>query len=151
MNTTYADSRGHEMCCTFSISIMSWLKPSLQFSFLEAKASKGIQPGLYWKITWPPFIHTSALKIVPLVVRVYTVDFVKCFDIAVFCFICNQSGQFILNQRKITIFYLFKFILQSFKLSLLTGLSELWLIFALVALEGSTLWQNFHGYGKEST
>ena len=37
--------------------------------------------------------YTSALKIVPLVVRVYIVGFVKCFGIAVFCFILNQSGQ----------------------------------------------------------
>ena len=57
----------------------------VSLSFLEAKAPKGTQPGLYWKITWPPFIHTFALKIVTLDVRVYTVEFVKCFDIAVFC------------------------------------------------------------------
>ena len=49
-------------------------------SFLEAKASKGMHQ-VCIKITWPPFIYTSALKIPPMVVRVYT----KCFDIAVFC------------------------------------------------------------------
>ena len=32
------------------------------------------------------------MKILPLVARVYTVGFLKCFDIAVFCFILNQSG-----------------------------------------------------------
>ena len=37
------------------------------------------------KITSPPLIHTSALKIVPLHVRVYTVGSVERFDIAVFC------------------------------------------------------------------
>ena len=40
---------------------------------------------MYWKITWLSFIHTSAMKIVPLVVWVYTISFVKCFDIEVFC------------------------------------------------------------------
>ena len=83
-------------------------------------------PGLYWKITWPPLIHTFALKIVPLVVRVYSAGFVKCFDIAVFCFILNQSGQLWIKE-KTTIFCWFECILQSFKLSLLTGLSKLWL------------------------
>ena len=46
-----------------------------------------------------------ALKIVSLVVRVYTVGFVKCFDIAVFCFIFKSVWS-IVNQRKITIFLL---------------------------------------------
>ena len=41
--------------------------------------------GLYWKITWPPLIYTSALKIVPLVARVYSAGFIKCLDIAVSC------------------------------------------------------------------
>ena len=43
------------------------------------------------KITWPPLIHTSALKIVPLVVLVCTVGFVKCIDITVFCFILPET------------------------------------------------------------
>ena len=39
---------------------------------------------MYWKITWLPLIYTSALKIVPLVVRIYSTGFIKCFDIVVF-------------------------------------------------------------------
>ena len=38
-----------------------------------------------------PYIRDE--NIVPLVVRVYTVCFVKWVDIALFCFILNQSGQ----------------------------------------------------------
>ena len=53
---------------------------------------------MYWKITWPPLIHTSALKVVPLVVRVCTVGFVKCFDISVFFYF--ESGGSIVCQRK---------------------------------------------------
>ena len=67
---------------------------SRETPFLEVKASNGIhQVNLYWKFTWPPFIHTSALKKVTLAVQVHTVGFVKCFDIAVFQLILNQSGQ----------------------------------------------------------
>ena len=77
------------------------------------------------KITWPSFIHTSALKKLPLVVWVYTVGFVKCFDI-LFYF---ESVRSIVNYRKKIVFTVYcKFILQSFKLSLLTDLSELWLV-----------------------
>ena len=63
-------------------------------------------------ISWPPIIHTSAMKIVPLVVLhvVYSAGFVKCFDITVFCFILNQSGQLWIK-KKITTAYCFKFIL----------------------------------------
>ena len=91
--------------------------------FLEAKASKSMHlvcieksPDHYL------FIHPRCSKIVPLVVWVYTVGFVKYFVIAVFYFILNQSGQ-LWNKEKITIFSWFKCILQSFQLSLLTGLS----------------------------
>ena len=61
-------------------------------SFLEPKASKGIHQVCIEK---SPDRHLSihAMKIVPLVVQVYTVGFVKCFGIAVFCFILNQSGE----------------------------------------------------------
>ena len=69
---------------------------------------------------------SSALKIIPLVVRVYTVCFLKCFDIAVFFYF--ESVGSIMNQSKYNnIFTGLKCILQSFKLSLLAGLSELWL------------------------
>ena len=78
-------------CCSFT-------------SVLEAKASKDIQSGLYWKITWPPLIYTSALKIDPQVVRRYSAGFVKCFDISVFCFILNKSSQLQIK-TKITIFF----------------------------------------------
>ena len=60
---------------------------------------------MYWKITWPPFIHTSALKIAPLVVWIYTMGFVYFFiDIAVFCFIF-ESVLSIVNQRKNSIIF----------------------------------------------
>ena len=32
---------------------------------------------MYWKITWPPLIYTSAQKIVPVVVLVFSTDFVN--------------------------------------------------------------------------
>ena len=48
--------------------------------------------------------HTSMLKIVPLVVWVYSVDFVKCFDIVVVCFILNQSGQLWIKEKNNNIF-----------------------------------------------
>ena len=55
-------------------------------------------PGLYWNITWPPLIQTSALKIVP---QVYIVGFVKCFDIAVHYILFHfESVRSIVNQRK---------------------------------------------------
>ena len=79
---------------------------------LEVKACKGIQQGLYWKITWDPFIYTSALKIVPLVIRIYYIGFVKCFDITVFCSFLYQSSQF--NQRM----FMFKFLYWLLKFSI---------------------------------
>ena len=85
----------------------------------------------------PNFRRVQTTSALPLVVRVYTVGFVKCFDIATFCFILNQSGQLWIKE-KIKIFYWFKSILQSFKLSLLTGLSELcymsWVAFTITHL-----------------
>ena len=79
------------------------IKPDA-ISIVRSESFERYAPDLYWKITWPPFIPTSALKIVPLAVRVYNVGFIKCIDITVFCFILNQS---IVNQRKkITIFLL---------------------------------------------
>ena len=60
----------------------------LRIPLLEAKASNGMHPDCIVK---SPDRHTSVLKIVPLVVQVYTMGFVKCF--AVFCFILNQSSQ----------------------------------------------------------
>ena len=74
--------------------------------FLEAKASKGIQPGLYWKITWPPIIYTSVLKIVPLVVRIYPVGFVKCFNVAVFCSFWISPVNCKSKKKKTTLFLL---------------------------------------------
>ena len=89
---------------------------------------------MYWKIIWLPFIHSSMLKIVPLVVRVNSASFVKCLDINFsILFILNQSVQLQIEE-KITIFYCFKFILQNFKLLLLTGLSELWLLNGYITL-----------------
>ena len=61
---------------------------------LEAKASKGIHQVCFDK---SPDCHLSIQ--VQLVVQVYTVGFVKCFDIAVFCFILNQSGQLWIKEK----------------------------------------------------
>ena len=72
-------------------------------AFLEAKASKCMHHVCIEKITWPPLIDTSTLKIVPLVVRVlvYTVGFVKCFDILYFSILFYfESVRSIENQRK---------------------------------------------------
>ena len=96
------------------------------YEFLEVKASKGMHKVCIEKITWLPLIHTSALKIVPQVVWVYTVGFVKCFDIAVFCFYSKSVQSIVKSKKKWQYFYWFKCILHSFKLSLLTGFSELW-------------------------
>ena len=64
-------------------------------------------------------------KIVPLDVRVQYAGFVKCFNIVV-SLAHFKSVRSIVNQRnKITVLVTFLIILQSFKLSLLTGLSEL--------------------------
>ena len=51
-------------------------------------------------------IYTSALKIVPLVVRIYSTGFVKCFDAAVFC-------SFWISPVRCDTFYCFKCIVQS--------------------------------------
>ena len=71
---------------------------------LESKASKGIQPGLYWKITCPPLIYTSALKIVPLVVR-YTPRVLENALICSILFILNQSGQLKIKEKNNNIFF----------------------------------------------
>ena len=77
---------------TINLNQMCWCSILFLFTtsqwgtwLLEGKASKDIQPGLYWKLAWPPIIYTSALKIVPLVAGIYSTGFVKCFDIAVVC------------------------------------------------------------------
>ena len=73
----------------------------------KAKASKGMR-----KITWPPFIHTSALKIVSLVVWVYSAGFVKCFDILllILCSFWTNQVKLWIKEKKQQYFYYFKFI-----------------------------------------
>ena len=67
--------------------------------------AKGIQPGLYGKITWPLLINTSALKIVPLVVWIFSEGFVKWFDFAVFCSFWISAVN-CKSKKKITVIFL---------------------------------------------
>ena len=69
-----------------------------------------------------PSIHTSALKIVPMSHH----GFCKMLWYCSILLILNQFGQLWIKE-KIEIFYWFKCIHHSFKLSFLTSLSELWL------------------------
>ena len=92
----------HLTLCLYSANeVTSKLLYTRVISFLAAKASKSLhQVCIERKITWSPLIHKSAVKIVPLLIRVYTVGFVKYFDIAVICSILNQSGQLWIKEKK---------------------------------------------------
>ena len=91
---------------------------------MKAKASKGVQPGFYWKKNHlttvlknhltKAYLDTSEVKIVPLVVRIYSTGFVKCFDIAVFCSFWISPVSCESNKKNNNTFYCFKYILQSF-------------------------------------
>ena len=94
------------------------IKPSLQhfqlfWAFLRGSIFKSESflryvPGLYWKITWPPLIHTSKLKIVPLVVRVlWNALILQYFAKQLFYF---ESVRSVVNKKQ---FYCLKFILIS--------------------------------------
>ena len=107
-------------------------------------ASKGIQTGLYWKITWPPLIFTYALKIVLLVVQIYSAGFVKCFDyIAVFCSFWISPVNCKSKKNKI---YCCIFILQSLKIFASdTGLSELWINVPITILHQTYMYGEIRG------
>ena len=55
-------------------------------------------PGMFWKMTWPPLIHASAVKIVPLVVRIHH-GFCKMIWYCSILFYF-ESFRSIMNQRK---------------------------------------------------
>ena len=93
---------------------------------MEAKASKCIQPGLYWK---------NYLTAAYLYIRTENSStgctnilrgFCKMLWYCSILFILNQSRQLWIKQKKNNTFYCFKCILQCFKHSLLTDLWKLW-------------------------
>ena len=55
----------------FTLKLLNFLNRIIILKCLELSVAIFISeswryaPGLYWKITWPPLLHTSALKIVP--------------------------------------------------------------------------------------